>query len=42
MLFSLELDSHIIVVYIESVIKVIYSIIWITAVYVPLNRRVYE
>jgi len=26
----------------ESVIKVIYSVIWIAAVYVPLNRRVYE
>jgi alpha-1,3-glucosyltransferase len=26
----------------ESVVKVIYSIIWIAAVYVPLNRRIYE
>ena len=34
--------SHNCCLYIESVVKVIYSIIWIAAVYVPLNRRVYE
>ncbi|KAF8812331.1 glycosyltransferase family 57 protein [Phlegmacium glaucopus] len=26
----------------ESIIKVVYSIIWIAVVYIPLNRRVYE
>ena len=40
--FPSQLDSHTIVVYIESAIKVIYSILWIAVVYVPLNRRVYE
>ena len=41
-LFPLVKFSQLFFVYIESVIKVIYSIIWIAAVYIPLNRRVYE
>ena len=27
---------------VESIVKVVYSIIWIVAVYLPLSRRVYE
>jgi alpha-1,3-glucosyltransferase len=41
-LFPLIRFSHNCCLYIESVIKVIYSIIWIAVIYVPLNRRVYE